>query len=1040
MRLPLSPPTGSAQLSRAAAAIRVRGRLAPEALETALRTSAARWLSSPTGAEGRRPVLAVTRHDLDGLREDERAEREDKLLCEALREPFEPGLGPLARACLVHSAPEEHLLLLALAPALGGVHLAESLLKETVLAYEAAGSTSPVVHGTPPVTTTRSDPAPAAPTSTGSGSVTSSPLLELPLDRPRPTERDPLGELVFFEVPVRSASSLRRLARECGAGPEASVFALYLVLLHRYSGQSDLSVAVLADRSAQSRSAEAPSPFHPTFALAKVTGKETFRELVGAARSALADAAGATLPSGEAAPAEPPGETVGGRPGFSYHQAPRVDGLTTLDVRFVPFHSRVVVSDMELRLTDTGDGLSCQLAYATDVLNESTVLRARDHLLRLVEGVTEDPDRPVATLPLLTTEEERVIEARNSLRSRIPEQTFPQLFEEQASRVPDDIAVRAEDTSLSYRELNLRANQLAHLLREHGVGPEVTVGLRMERGAAMVVAVLGVLKAGGAYVPLDPEEPAERQLGILDDAEVTTVVTAGASEPFNAGSGRRVIGLDSEWTVLEGRKADNPTHCLPSPTDAAYLLYTSGSTGRPKGVVIEHRQLISYTHAVIERLSIDEPLRFAMVQPLTVDSSVTALVPPLCTGGEVQPISRESALDANRLADWTVAWGVDCLKIAPSHLRALQSSPRFADLMPRRLLVVGGEPSDWRWLRGIQRSFPHCRVFNHYGPTEATVGVLTLAVADHPDEDWDTAPIGYPLPNTRAHVVDEAGQEVPTGVAGELLLGGSNLARSYHRREDLTVAAFVPDTLGNLPGERLYRTGDIVRRLADGNIVFLGRRDDQVKVRGFRVELGEIDAALMSHPEVGNSVTIVREDVPGNRRVVSYVEPHGRAALDVAAVERHLRDRLPAHMIPQALVSLDRLPLSKHGKVARGELPPVPTVPRKALPPANELERRVADAWQRVLSVESVGMEQNFFDLGGHSLLLVELQHLLRSESGVAVELLDLFQYTTVRAQAALFSKEGENTAVASDKPGGAQKNALLKRRQRQLRAKRGQA
>ncbi|AYV31134.1 Dimodular nonribosomal peptide synthase [Streptomyces sp. ADI95-16] len=818
---------------------------------------------------------------------------------------------------------------------------------------------------------------------------------ELPFDRAHPARRDLRAGSVPFVAPAAATAALRQLGEACGAGLPAGAFALYLALLHRYGGQSELAVGVTNGAGV-------------TTAVRADAGG-SFRDLVRLAGARLAEAEQART----AAAVHP-------LPGFSCGPAPRVAPETTY-------------RDLDLQLCDLNGELSGQLVFATDVLDPPTARRAVDHLLRLLAGATVDPDQPVAELPMLTPAEEHTIATLNGVAGEPTDRSFHQLVEEQAARTPEAIAVRAEGAALSYRELDSRANQLAHLLREVGVGPEVTVGLCADRDVRLMVAVLGILKAGGAYVPVDPNDPVERRDGILDDAAVRIVV---ATAPLD--TGHRVIELDAELSVLAGRPTENPPLQPSACGDAAYLLYTSGSTGKPKGVVIEHRQLVSYTRAVIRRLGIDGPLRFAMVQPLTVDSSVTAFAPPLCTGGEVQLISRDVALDAGKLADWVQTWGVDCLKIAPSHLRALQSSSRFAELLPRRLLVIGGEASDWRWLRALQRLVPHCRVFNHYGPTETSVGVLTLAVADHPEAEWETAPIGVPLPGTQAHVVDLAGRPTPVGVVGELLIGGDNLARGYHRRDDLTAAAFVPDTLGGGPGSRLYRTGDIVRRLADGTIAFLGRRDDQVKVRGFRVALGEIEAALKSHPELRHAIVIVREDVPGDRQVVAYVEPHG-PEFSTAGLERHLRTRLSPHMMPQAVVTLDRLPLSGHGKVDRSKLPrptePAATAP---LPPRNELERLVAQMWQEVFHTETVGTDQNFFDLGGHSLLVVELHHRLRAATGREIELLDLFQHTTVRAQAELLSQQSQGAAPARTRGRGAQQNALMKRRQQQLQAKRG--
>ncbi|MEU6238534.1 amino acid adenylation domain-containing protein [Kitasatospora sp. NPDC047058] len=725
--------------------------------------------------------------------------------------------------------------------------------------------------------------------------------------------------------------------------------------------------------------------------------------------------------------AELPPAELAGRPAFVFHDGPPADPA--------PGAGDAVPGELELHGAATDGALSLRLRYAADVFDRATADRVLRHLRVLAEAAAAAPAAPVAALPVLTEEEERTVAALNGVRTPLPELTFHQLVEVQAARTPDAVAVRSERGTLTYRELNGHANRLAHLLREDGVGPGTTVGICMERGTRMVVALLGVLKARGAYVPVDPADPAERRDGILADAEVRLVLAADQA----AAPGHRTVALDEGWTVLAGRPGvDTPTPAE-ALDDAAYLLYTSGSTGRPKGVVVENRQLVGYTAAVIDRFGIDTPLSWAMVQPLTVDSSVTALMTPLCTGGEVHPLSRECALDANRLADWMAARAVDCLKIAPSHLRALQVSPRFAELLPRRLLVVGGEASEWRWLTALQRAVPHCRVFNHYGPTETTVGVLTLAVADHPDAAHETAPIGVPLPNSQAYVVDAVGRPVPYGVPGELLVGGVNVARGYHRQEDLTAAAFVPDTHGGGPGARLYRTGDVVRRLADGSLAFLGRRDDQIKIRGFRVALGEIEAALLSHPGVRGAVAVVREDAPGERRVVAYTEPH-RPGLGADELERHLRERLPAHMVPQTTLVLAALPLTPHGKVDRSALPvPAGRSGAAGPQPKGETERRIARAWAEVLRVDAVGADRNFFDVGGHSLLLVELQHRLQEIAGREIELLDLFQHTSVRAQAAFLDAAPDPApAAAAPRPEGTQQNALMKRRQQQLRAKRG--
>ncbi|MDN0197607.1 amino acid adenylation domain-containing protein [Streptomyces sp. S.PNR 29] len=1036
-------------LSHVLLAARLTGELDPGALESALHTVVERHpaLATRFTVVDGRPVqtsgtghgLTLTRHDLRELDAAARARRLDLLTEQTLREPFDLGNGPLVRGLLIRCAEHEHRVVLACHRLAVDPASAALLLREALSLHSAADSPDDTVVRAPvPLL----EPLPADAGSDGPPpqwpGVPSSGPAELPLDRPRPAERDLTVDAVPLVVPAATAAGLRRLAEECGGSLATATLAVYVLLLHRYGQSAPVVNVTTAGRAAPDITAVGcfeqlvPVSF-------EVAGEPSFRQLVRAVRRRVA---GAVLGATRARPAaEPSTGPAPLWPSFSHRNAPRLSGPPGLICEFLPVRPRWITGDLALHLTEGDDGLSGHLLFARDVFDEDTARRAVAHYLRLADGAVTDPDRPVHTLPLLTAGEEETIRALNGVTIPVPDLTFPQVFEARAADTPAATAVRAEDTCLDYGELNRRANQLCSLLDEHGVGPEVTVGLCLERSAQLAVAVLGVLKAGGTYVPLDPNDPPSRRDSILDDAGVRVVVTHAGGLPPGSGGGRRVIELDSEWTVLENRPARNPPAGRHSPSHAAYLLYTSGSTGRPKGVVIEHRQLMNYVCAVTERFGIQEPLSFAMVQPLTVDSSVTSFVLPLYTGGEVHMITRERALDAGKLADWAQRRPFDCLKIAPSHLRALQASPRFTELLPRRLLVIGGEASAWGWLQELQRLVPHCRVFNHYGPTETTVGVLTLAVADHPNARWTTAPIGVPLPNTQAHVVDGTGSPVPFGVAGELLVGGGNVGRGYHRADDLTRASFLPDALGGAPGSRLYRTGDIVRRLPDGIVEFLGRRDDQIKIRGFRVALGEIDAALTSCPSVRHAVTVVREDLPGDRRIVSYVEPEDGRELSMEAVERHIRERLSPHMMPQALVPLPELPLSEHGKVNRRKLPPPPAgpAPSAPVPPRNELERSVAEAWKGIFQVDEVSAEQNFFDIGGHSLLLVELQHRLRQTTGRDIGLLDLFQHTTVRAQAEFFARQREPSAASSVSREGAQRNALLKRRQQQLRAKRGQ-
>lgn len=830
---------------------------------------------------------------------------------------------------------------------------------------------------------------------------------DLPLDRARPASATANAVGAPF---LPAPDLLARVARECGSDEHTALLALLAVVLHRYDGGTEIGMVVpMPGTTTEVGCFERLVPI-----VVEIGPDAMFSDVVASVRHAVD---GMVSQDNTIAP---PDRAL---PVVRWDRDPEFSGFG-VHATNVPLPTRFSAVDLALELrAQPGRGVRGEVVVATDVFTRDTAARIAAHLDQVLAEVAAGPNRPIGTLPLLTSAERAAFDAVNGEDLPDAPEPFHRVFARRAAVRPAAVAVRAEDGVLTYAALDRSANQLAHLLRDLGVGPEVAVGLCLDRGTRLAVAVLGVLKAGGAYVPLALDDPVERRAGIVADSGVTVVL---ADRPLHL-PGCHVVDLTAADALGE-RPDDAPPACADvaaEPTSAAYILYTSGSTGKPKGVVVEHRQLTAYVNGVIARLGMDLPMRFAMVQPLTVDSSATAFFPPLCTGGEVHVLSRATALDPDRLADWVAEHGVDCLKIAPSHLRSLQASPRFTELLPARLLVVGGEASDWRWLRALQESVPHCQVHNHYGPTETTVGVLTLAVADHLDAEWDVAPIGRPLPGVRVAVVDRNGREVPVGVVGELVVQGATVARGYHEHPELTAAAFGPD------GGR-YATGDLARRLADGTVVFVGRRDDQVKVRGFRVELGEVDAALRAHPGVRGAVTVVREDAPGDRAVVSYVEPRG---LPADELRRHMAKLLPPHMVPRAIVVLDRLPLSPHGKVDRSALPsPTPTETGRT--PETDLERVVARAWQQVLGRRTVGADVNFFDVGGHSLLLVELQQRLRAALDREVELMDLLAHATVRDQARLLAGARKPTRAEPGRPQSRRQAALLRHGMRQRRTK----
>lgn len=652
-------------------------------------------------------------------------------------------------------------------------------------------------------------------------------------------------------------------------------------------------------------------------------------------------------------------------------------------------------------LAVAAEDLTLQLSYDQNSFDTSMVERLLDHWERILENIANAPEKKVTEFELLSPQEKgQLIYSINQTQRSYPDRTVQQAFEEQSARTPDATAVACEGTRLSYAELNHRANQLAHHLREMGVREETTVALCLHRSVELVVAVLGVLKSGGAYVPLEPEHPAERASYMLQDTNAVVLISQESLRASLPATRARLICIDNEYEQIAQRSHNNP-ELRSGPENLAYVLYTSGSTGKPKGVAIENRQLYNYVKAVTERIGI-EKCGFAMVQPLTVDSSVTALYTPLLCGGCVYVVPRERALDASEMKKLFDGNPIDGLKIAPSHLAALHAAGE--SIMPGRVLVIGGESSQWNWMKQLQETAPGCTVINHYGPTETTVGVLSYKLGEESDSSqYGTSPLGNPLANTTVYILDNAGNPVLRGETGEIYIGGKNVGRGYVNRTELTAEKFVPDAFSGEPGARLYRTGDRGRWLPDLRLEFLGRFDDQIKVRGFRIEPGEIEAALLECAAVAQAVVIAKKDKGGQSRIFAYVVAKPGEALEVEAVRQYAKQCLPEYMMPRAIVVLPDLPRTTHGKLDRNALP-IPAeneIQAEYTPPQTPEEELLVRMWEQLLQVTRVGVNDNFFELGGHSLLATQVISRVRKTFGTDVPLAALFEKPTVRTLAA---------------------------------------
>ena len=585
---------------------------------------------------------------------------------------------------------------------------------------------------------------------------------------------------------------------------------------------------------------------------------------------------------------------------------------------------------------------------------------------------------------------------------------FHSWFQDQAGRTPDSVAVVSQGESLSYSELNFRANQLAHHLRHLGVGPESRVALSLDRSLDPLVGMLAVLKAGGAFIPLDPSSPRSQLEFVLEDARPVVVLTAkslAAQVPTTSAS---VFRLDLDWPTIAGNPGENPEGSV-SPADAAYVIYTSGSTGRPKGVVVEHRQLVNYVAGILQALSMPSGLRFAMVSTFAADLGHTVVFPSLVTGGQLHVIASGTASDPDLLAAYFDRESIDVLKIVPAHLRTLLQSAgaaKASQCLPRRILVLGGEASGWGLIRQIREISPLCRIFNHYGPTETTIGVLVNDLQS-PGSDLalESVPLGQPLANVTIHIVDPQLDPVGVGESGELLIGGASVARGYLNRAALTSEKFIPDPFAGKAGARLYRTGDRVRRHPDGEIEFLGRIDQQLKIRGYRVEPGEVEMAVSGHPAVAACAVVAQECEGGDKILAAFLVLHDQCTLAVEPLRRWVASSLLEHLIPSRFFVLGALPLTPNGKVDRKLLE---TWEGAALSPGTgymaprtDVESELATIWQAVLGLERVGIHDNFFDLGGHSLLAMRMTARIRVQGIQPVSLRSIFERPTIAELAA---------------------------------------
>ncbi|HYH82092.1 MAG TPA: amino acid adenylation domain-containing protein, partial [Longimicrobium sp.] len=835
-------------------------------------------------------------------------------------------------------------------------------------------------------------------------------VMELPADGPRGAVAGSRSAAHGFAVPEAVGAGLRALARGEGATLFMTLLAAWQVLLARYGAGEDVVVGTpVAGRTRLETEGLIGFFVNMLVIRTGLQGDPTFREVLARVREGVLEAqAHQDVPFerlvDELAVERSLAHTPLFQVMFTLENADPAEGrlrLPGIEVEALGAAREAARYDLTLRLSAAGDRISGSVAYRTDLFEAETAGRLAGHFVRLLEAAASAPELPLSRLPLLDdAERRRLLVEWNDTDLAVPaDRCVHQELEAQVRRTPHAVAVACEGRSLTYAALNRRANRLAHLLRRHGVRPDERVALFLERSLEMVVGLVGVLKAGAAYLPLEVEYPPERVSYMLADSAVRVVLAHGDSADRLPECGCTVLRLDAELEIPASGADGGVSDEDPSPAalsgNLAYVIYTSGSTGQPKGVGIEHRQILNYVHGVSRRLGIDGEASAAMVQPLTVDSSQTVIFPCLSTGGRLHVVPRERAVDPVALQEHLRANPVDLLKIAPSHLGALQAVDGWRDILPRRWLVIGGEGSKAAWVDELRRAAPEIALFNHYGPTETTVGVLMHRAGTAPAGRRSIAtPTGRPLANTRVYVVDGAMEPVPAGVTGELYVGGASVARGYLGRPALTAEKFVPDPFGPVPGGRLYRTGDRVRWLGHGELEFLGRFDFQVKIRGYRIEPGEIEAVLRRHPAVREAVVVAREDAPGDRRLVAYLVADGDPG--AGALRQHAQAHLPPYMVPAAWVFLAELPRTEHGKLSLKALPAPGAQPAAAsVAPRTPAEETLAAIWAEVLGMERVGVHDTFFELGGDSILSIQVVARAR-RAGLRITPRQLFEHPTV--------------------------------------------
>ncbi len=834
--------------------------------------------------------------------------------------------------------------------------------------------------------------------------------IELPKDNPRPGVQNFKGRKFPISIEDQLLNKIKKLARENGCTLFMTLSAALKVLLHKYTGQQDIVIGTpIANRDKPETEHLIGLFLNMLVLRGDLAGDPNIKELLSRTKSHTLEAY-----ENQMVPFEKLVEKIQPTRDMSYHPLFQVilqispqHNLTLegLQCRLFHFDSGTSQYDLALHLFEGSEDLHGYFEYNHTIFNQATIKRMVGHFKELLRSMVANPQVPISQLKVITDQEIELIDKWNDTKTDYPSvSSLIELFERQVGLSPDSIAIEFEGEKLSYSQMNERTNQVAHYLQDRGVAVEQMVGVFMERSIEMVVAIYGILKAGGAYLPIDPGYPQDRVDFIINDANLSLILTTTALFSKLPKCESELLAVDQQWELIDQYPDHNPDIDICS-TDLAYVIYTSGSTGKPKGVMNEHGAICNRLMWMQERFKLQEDDCILQKTPFSFDVSVWELFWPLLYGARLVIAKPEGHKDNHYLIGLIKRSNITTIHFVPSMLQVFIDNPEVRDCPSLRRVICSGEALSYELQQQFFKVLP-CELYNLYGPTEAAVDV-TCWKCDR-ESHLKRVPIGKPISNTQTYILDDNLNLAPIGVPGELYLGGVQIARGYLNRPQLTAERFLPDPFSQQLGSRIYKTGDLVRYLEDGSIDYLGRRDYQVKVRGFRIELGEIESAIRDLSNAKECCVVVREDDPGDKRLVAYMVGSGQTE-GVNRLRSSLKKRLPEYMVPSAFMVLEAFPLTPNGKLDRKALPKPAATRDQATeftPPKNEVERIIAEIWKNHLSIAKVGSQDNFFDLGGHSLLMISVHSDLEERFNRKISIIELYKFPTISMLASFISRE----------------------------------